>query len=82
MRLVDTENLSLDYSGLTFISPYDYVRTAAYFARQINDLPEVEAVPCNFIRECVKESSGAERTYYSKLLRKWEDYEKSLKKNK
>ncbi|MDO5139391.1 MAG: hypothetical protein Q4D71_13160 [Oscillospiraceae bacterium] len=72
MKLVDVDNITLDYSGLVFIYPYDFERTASYFARQIHMKPEVEAVPYSFIRERIEKAAGTESTYLSELLEEWE----------
>ena len=81
MKLVDIHDFSLCYSGLQFIYAYDFRRIAAYFAKQVADLPEVEAVPCEFIEECISNSSGTESAYYKRLLEKWKKYKDNNDQN-
>ena len=39
--LIDVSKITLEYGGLANISPYDFVGTAEYFAKQIESLPVV-----------------------------------------
>lgn len=52
MKLVDIENLTLDYGGLAYINPYDFEKTAMYFAEQIRNLPVVDAVEIVRCKDC------------------------------
>lgn len=45
MRLIDAEKIELQYGGLAYISPYDHMGTAMYFAEQIKQQPTVDAEP-------------------------------------
>ena len=44
-RLIDADDIVLDYSGLANISPLDFRGTAEYFAKQIDSMPTIDAVP-------------------------------------
>ena len=41
MRLVNIQNLTLDYSGLAKIEPHNYLEICRYFANQIMELPTI-----------------------------------------
>lgn len=41
MRLVDIQNVTLDYSGLRKIGPHNYLEICRYFANQIMELPTI-----------------------------------------
>lgn len=39
MRIIDADAVKLDYSGLAYIGPYDFLGIADYFAQQIREQP-------------------------------------------
>ncbi len=42
MRLIDLEKVVFDYSGLAYIDPLDFRKTAEYFMRQLKEQPTIE----------------------------------------
>ena len=44
-RLIDLDNLTLDYGGLRYISPMDFIGICKYFTEQLDKMPIVDAVP-------------------------------------
>lgn len=72
MKLIDIDGMSLYYGGLVHIYPHDFEGTAKYFVKQIQAMPEVKAIPCEYIREKARNSVGAQSTYLRKLLQDWE----------
>ena len=45
MRLIDADEIVFDYSGLAYISPYDGMAIAKYFADQIKAMPTIIPPP-------------------------------------
>lgn len=79
MKLINVDNMTFDYSGLVFISPYDFERIASYFARQVLTKPEVEAVPYSYIKERIEKAAGPESAYLTRLLEEWEKVKEDYK---
>lgn len=55
MRLIDAENLILDYSGLAYVPYNDFYGIANLFAEQIRSAPSVDPVHAAgacYCREC------------------------------
>lgn len=45
MRLIDADKIELNYIGLAYIDPLDFVGTAKYFADQIKAATTIDAEP-------------------------------------
>lgn len=50
-RLIDADDIVLDYSGLAYIPPLDFRGTAKYFAKQIDAMPTIDAIPIEWIEK-------------------------------
>ena len=50
-RLIDADDIVLDYSGLAYIPPLDFRGTAEYFAKQIDAMPTIDAIPIEWLRK-------------------------------
>jgi len=53
--LIDADDIVLDYSGLANISPLDFRGTAEYFAKQIDAMPTVDAIPISYIQKEIED---------------------------
>lgn len=51
MRLIDIQNLVLDYSGLAKIAPNDYLEICRYFSNQIMGLPTIDLETLPIVQE-------------------------------
>lgn len=49
MRLIDSDKIVLDYSGLAFIPPNDFFAIAKYFADQIKAMPEIYSMQNDYM---------------------------------
>lgn len=72
MKLIDIDKLSLYYGGLAKIYPYDFERTAKYFANQVKAAPVVEAIPVEWIKQQIKDHPGMHAASWGRLLELWE----------
>ena len=51
MKLVDIQNLTLDYSGLVKIDPHNGLEVSRYFANQIMRLPAIDQETLPIVQE-------------------------------